>query len=331
VEGRLAILLAVGGMALAAPAEVRAAQPPAPTPLSPDDGASLAAGANITFRASADPDPGMMQFYVSTGIDVDADGVLLNPIAVLVGDPAGGGVYEAGPSSADWTKTPGTYYWQPVYKDCTGPGDCFIEGPTRSFAIHAVPAPEPLAPDDGDSFTVGDRIRFRASTVARPDFMRFYVSTDTETDSNGVLLSKTDLILGTERSDQPGVYGGGPGSADWAKTPGTYYWQPVYMDCSHVLDCFNEGPIQSFTVTAVNTFFTRHPPHRTHKRRVRFAFSSNSARARFQCYYAQGWTSCRSPVIFRHLTPGRYEFKVRAIANGEKDPTPARWLFRVRR
>jgi hypothetical protein len=77
------------------------------------------------------------------------------------------------------------------------------------------------------------------------------------------------------------------------------------------------------------TFLDKHPRHRTHNRKVKFAFSSDVAKAHFQCLFAQGWAKCRSPHIFRHLKPGRYKFKARAVASGVKDPTPASWVFKV--
>ena len=45
--------------------------------------------------------------------------------------------------------------------------------------------------------------------------------------------------------------------------------------------------------------------------------------------YAQGWTKCTSPHVFRHLKPGRFRFQVKAILNGVEDPTPASWFFKV--
>jgi IPT/TIG domain len=78
-----------------------------------------------------------------------------------------------------------------------------------------------------------------------------------------------------------------------------------------------------------NTFFTHHPPRRTHRRNVAFAFDSNADGARFKCFYAKGWAKCRSPHVFRHLKPGRYQFKVKAIFDGAPDPTPAKFVFRI--
>jgi len=78
-----------------------------------------------------------------------------------------------------------------------------------------------------------------------------------------------------------------------------------------------------------NTFITHHPKHRTHHRKVSFAFSSNVQGASFQCFYANGWAKCKSPHVFHHLSPGRYKFKVRSKVNGVEDKTPASFVFRI--
>jgi IPT/TIG domain len=91
------------------------------------------------------------------------------------------------------------------------------------------------------------------------------------------------------------------------------------------------APTPASAPIAPNTFLNRHPPHRTHKRKVTFRFSSNMSSAKFRCLYAQGWQPCRSPHTFRHLKPGRYRFQAQAVVNGVPDPTPASWTFRVLR
>jgi hypothetical protein len=82
---------------------------------------------------------------------------------------------------------------------------------------------------------------------------------------------------------------------------------------------------------APQTTLTAHPPHRTHGRRAFFAFRSSLAGSSFECLYSGGWRNCRSPQRFAGLLAGyRYLFKVRAVKDGVKDPTPAVWSFRVR-
>jgi hypothetical protein len=120
--------------------------------------------------------------------------------------------------------------------------------------------------------------------------------------------------------------------------PGTYYWIAERFDGLAEPDGYvTDGEIRSFRVRlpvgtpAPETVITRHPPRRTRKRRARFAFTSNLPGSSFQCHYTEGWSRCWSPQRFRHLKPGRYRFKVRAVAEGKRDRTPATWLFRVLR
>jgi len=205
-------------------------------------------------------------------------------------------------------------------------------------------SPTQLSPQEGATFTAGvGQITFRAftTTAPAPAELDFYVSRDPDLDANGVLANWFDDIRGLPIGGDPPVYEGAPDQdAGWPNKPGTYYWQAVNAGC-HPNDC--ESPVRSLTVipapeslvsqgkVELDTFLTDHPRHRTHKRKVTFAFSSDVNGASFQCFYAQGWAKCRSPHTFRHLKPGRYRFQVRAIVNGVKDPTPASWTFRILR
>jgi hypothetical protein len=209
--------------------------------------------------------------------------------------------------------------------------------------------PTQISPADMASFTApADGIVFQASPplAVAPASMDFYVARDTALDpTTGVLSNFIDHLHGGPTSD-PTIYAASP-SADvnWPNRPGTYFWQAAYHDCiqSAPPDCENEStpPIQ-FTInprpastvgpgSEPKTFLDKHPRHRTHKRKVKFAFSSDVTGAHFQCLFAQGWAKCKSPHIFRHLKPGRYKFKARAVVSGVEDPTPASWVFKVLR
>jgi hypothetical protein len=62
---------------------------------------------------------------------------------------------------------------------------------------------------------------------------------------------------------------------------------------------------------------------------VTFRFAS-VAGATFQCKLdARGWSQCSSPTIYRRLAQGRHTFRVRAVKNGVRDPTPATRGFTV--
>jgi hypothetical protein len=207
-------------------------------------------------------------------------------------------------------------------------------------------APDLRSPQEGASFVSGDRITFVAAITsnASPAQLNFYVTRDpSQVNSNGVFFPFVDAMQGVS-TGEPGVFTAGPDSDDaWPAKPGTYWWQAV-QGCIVTSDpgCVNASPARSFTINArpastvargtePNTFLTHHPRHRTHKRKVAFAFSSDVAGAHFRCLYAEGWSHCRSPHTFRHLKPGRYKFKARAVVNGVQDPTPASWRFKVLR
>jgi hypothetical protein len=201
-------------------------------------------------------------------------------------------------------------------------------------------------PADGASFTAPAELIFQASAPAlanpSPNLMYFYISRD----STGVLSNAIDVIFGGPTST-PMQYAGSPNSdKNWPDRPDTYYWKAVYHDCvqagPYSPDCLNVSATRMFKInprpastvgpgSEPKTFLTSHPRHRTHKRKVTFAYSSDVKGAHFQCFYARGWAKCRSPDTFRHLKPGRYVFKVRAVVRGVKDPSPASWVFRILR
>jgi glucose/arabinose dehydrogenase len=85
-----------------------------------------------------------------------------------------------------------------------------------------------------------------------------------------------------------------------------------------------------------NTRLRRRPPKQTESATARFEFSSDQADAGFECKLGKSpYKRCRSPRIYRHLGPGRYILRIRAVSlEGRSDPTPAlvRWqvLPRVR-
>ena len=216
--------------------------------------------------------------------------------------------------------------------------------------------PTQISPADGTTFTApADGIVFQASVplVAAPSHLDFFISRGTAPDpTTGVLSPHIDDIQSGPPSDpssDPVTYAATPtADVNWPSRPGTYYWQASYHDCSQTApdptDCENQslGPPLSFiinprpasSVTVANppdTFLTDHPRRRIHKRRARFAFSSDVAGAHFQCLYAQGWAACKSPHTFRHLKPGRFRFQARAVVSGVEDPTPASWVFKVLR
>ena len=342
VRSRLAMIAALGGLALAgAPAALAD-----PIPLAPDDEDSFTARVDrIAFQASTTdilaPYPGRMNFYVARVAETGSNGVLSRPIDSFFAGPDAGNppVYEARPDpDTSWPNRPGTYYWQAVYHNCAfADPNCF--GPIRSLTIEPLPPPSQTSPADDATIPYGGEATFSLQDV--PSYRRvgtrisieFSKSTDRRPDgtfANQYLVARP-AALGE------GVYEYGA-TEEITERAGTYYWIVERFDCSAEADCYvTDGEIRSFTVAppvpglAPNTSFTRHPPRRTRKRRVRFAFSSSIPGATFQCFYTGGWSTCRSPQRFRRLKPGRYRFKVRAVVDGRRDPTPATWWFRVLR
>jgi hypothetical protein len=215
------------------------------------------------------------------------------------------------------------------------------------LAGNGLAATPPMAnsPPDGTQVVAGSEITFvgTATATATPPAIYFYISKDNATDSNGRLTHAFAVVTGGTPTSTPGQFQGVADSSDfWPDVPGDYYWQvnqdcgspPAPVDCTAWSDpvklTITPRPASSVSVSnPPNTHFTRHPPHKTQKRKVVFAFTSDFAGATFQCLYAQGWSKCTSPHTFRHLKPGRFRFLVKAIVNGVEDPTPASWLFRV--
>jgi hypothetical protein len=340
VKARLAIVAAVLGLVLTGAPEALAD----PIPLSPTDQRAFTARVGqIAFRArtAVIPPPGRMDFYVSKDNATGSDGVLSSPIDTFFAGPNGSVppiIYEAGPGSdPSWPNRPDTYYWQAVYRECAfADPNCF--GPIRSLTINPLRPPAQTSPADDATIPYGDETTFSVQDVSSyaRDGTHIYIefSKDTDRSSDGTFADRYLLA-------RPTSVGGGKYEYRLAETiaekPGTYHWMAERFDCAaEPDDCYvTDGVIRSFTVappvagTAPNTILTRHPARRTRKRRARFAFSSSMPGASFQCLYTGGWSRCRSPQKFRHLKPGRYRFKVRAVANGKRDPTPAKWLFKV--
>jgi hypothetical protein len=214
-----------------------------------------------------------------------------------------------------------------------------------AFAAQAIAEPPvQTSPGPDAVFISGDPITFTATSASTPPGTRidFYVSRDPGQGPDGVLANWFDHIPGQSLGGDPPSYRGTPDQDEgWPKKPGTYYWQaaevgctPPQEPCESAPRSLTVNPLPASAVTSpqqIETYLDRHPRHRTRKRRVKFKFSSNIEGATFSCLFAAGWANCDSPHVFRRLKPGRYKFKVRAVVNDLKDPTPAKWVFRVLR
>ena len=79
-----------------------------------------------------------------------------------------------------------------------------------------------------------------------------------------------------------------------------------------------------------DTKITRKPGATTRDRTPTFGFQATVAGATFQCKLDGGsFKACRSPFTTKTLTFGRHTVKVRAIAGGLTDPSPAKFSFKV--
>jgi Subtilase family len=77
------------------------------------------------------------------------------------------------------------------------------------------------------------------------------------------------------------------------------------------------------------TKITKMPKNKIHKKRATYAFESNAPEAEFQCRLdGAKFRGCRSPVKVVRIGIGRHQFSVRAVANGLKDPSPAKDGFK---
>jgi hypothetical protein len=339
VRIRLAIFAAVWGLALTGAPEALAD----PNLGAPAEEETFTARVDqLAFQASTtiSPPPLRIDFYVSRSSDAPS-GELSSPIDTFFAGPDASDppVYEAAPDSdTNWPNKPGTYYWQALYHDCAlADPNCF--SPIRSLTIDPLAPPTQSSPEDDATIPYGGQATFSVQDVpsyARDDtHINIEFSKGTELSPDGTFAN--GYLLVRPSSVGEGVYEY-QATEPITDRPRTYYWMVERYDCSAETDCdVTNGEIRSFTVappvagSAPNTFFTHHPRRRTHRRKVTFAFSSSIPGASFQCFYTGGWSQCRSPQRFRHLKPGRYRFKVRAVANGKRDPTPASWLFRVLR
>jgi glucose/arabinose dehydrogenase len=82
--------------------------------------------------------------------------------------------------------------------------------------------------------------------------------------------------------------------------------------------------------TAPQTRLGKHVPKKTSASSAKFEFSSDQPDARFECRLDQGpYKACRSPRVYRRLAPGQHAVRIRAVAGGMTDTTPALFRWQV--
>ena len=90
-------------------------------------------------------------------------------------------------------------------------------------------------------------------------------------------------------------------------------------------------PIERLETNLPQAKIVKAPRRKTRSRNVRFWFRSDETGSSFQCKLdRQPFRSCKSPIDYRGLKPGKYVFEVRAIdPAGHVDPNPAQRRFTV--
>ena len=84
--------------------------------------------------------------------------------------------------------------------------------------------------------------------------------------------------------------------------------------------------------TPPDTRIAPKPPAKTHDRTPTIRFSASVAGASFQCSVdSRPFKACHSPFTAPSLKPGRHRIRVKAVAGGVSDPTPASYSFKVLR
>jgi hypothetical protein len=90
------------------------------------------------------------------------------------------------------------------------------------------------------------------------------------------------------------------------------------------------SPPPALPAAPPDTTITLRPAAKTRDRTPTFRFRSTIAPVSFQCKLDNSaYRPCRSPLTSRPLSPGRHSLKVRAIAAGLPDPSPAAAAFKV--
>jgi hypothetical protein len=98
-----------------------------------------------------------------------------------------------------------------------------------------------------------------------------------------------------------------------------------------VFNVEDSPPTRKFTVDTISpdTKFTRKPPKRFYKERVKFKFASSEAGVHFQCKLdRRAWRGCGSTFKFG-VKRGKHTILVRSVDNaGNTDKSPARYKFK---
>jgi hypothetical protein len=111
----------------------------------------------------------------------------------------------------------------------------------------------PLSPESGAVIKAGSHPVLRASVARKDGAVWVYVCRSRVRQQDGVICRTTAYARqrAVRKAGHVVEYRPSPtGRAGaWLRTPGTYYWQVVRLDCgSTPTDCFQEGPVRRLVV-----------------------------------------------------------------------------------
>ena len=336
------MIAAVGGLALAGAPEALAD----PIPVAPAEEAEFTARVGqIAFQATVDaisPPRSRAGWTSASRGATSPSGVLPGPDDFSAGPdasvPPG---YQGGPDSdANWPNRPGTYYWQAGYNNCA-PGRPELLQRDQIADHRSAGAAHPQTP----------RRRRNHPLRRRGDLLgpgRPLLSSGQHAHRHRVLQERRPELrrdLCRPRAASPaGSAGGGVYRYRLGQpitdTPGTYYWIVERFDCSaegpRLLRDGRRDPILHREPSGRHTGAEHHAhpppaaPNPQAQGQVRVLLQH--ARRVLPVLLHQGVVAVRDRRRGSGASkPGRYRFKVRAVANGKRDLTPASWLFRVLR
>ena len=127
-----------------------------------------------------------------------------------------------------------------------------------AIALTAAPAPAetthgitPLSPKAGATIPAGKRPLFRARVAVRDGAVWVYVCRSAVRNDDGAICGTTARSHAVRKANRIVEYRpspNGPAGA-WLRTPGTYFWQVIRLDCApNLRDCFQEGPVRRLVV-----------------------------------------------------------------------------------
>jgi hypothetical protein len=126
---------------------------------------------------------------------------------------------------------------------------CFLAATAGAQTEHGI---TPLAPKAGATIKAGTRPTFRARVSAKDGAVWVYVCRSKVRDDDGVICRTSAFGRADRKADgrtveyRPSPYGR---AGAWLRTPGTYYWQVVRIDCQNSPnDCFQEGGVRRVVI-----------------------------------------------------------------------------------